>query len=194
VPAVSLSTGGTEVFTNLEETHLAASVLEIALATSAAPFYFPIATIGAGQYADGGLAANTPDLIALQRARQIFGVSPAQISCLSVGTTSRLVGRAPFSNNDRGIMTWASNLYLIDLIMSCQQELVDAAMKTELGERYLRVNPPVSHDQSKILGLDNASREATVLLKELARHSAADTLKTQFMALALAHSGQVCSA
>jgi uncharacterized protein len=72
VPAVNLTKGRPQVFKtphNIDfcsDLHL--KVVDVALATSAAPTYFPVAEIGDALYADGGLYANSPDLLALHEA------------------------------------------------------------------------------------------------------------------------------
>ena len=44
--------------------------------------------IGDNLYVDGGLYANSPDLIALHEAEQFFGIGIGEIRLLSVGTTT----------------------------------------------------------------------------------------------------------
>src|SRR5277367_2880466 len=71
VPTVCLTKGGPQIFktdhhADFSRDHRLKAV-DVALATSAAPSYFPIAEIDDGLYADGGLYANSPDLPSMRR-------------------------------------------------------------------------------------------------------------------------------
>jgi patatin-like phospholipase/acyl hydrolase len=76
VPAVNLTKGKPQVFKTAHHadfrTDLHLKVVDVALATAAAPTYFPIAEIGDSLYADGGLYANSPDLLALHEAEHFL--------------------------------------------------------------------------------------------------------------------------
>ena len=92
IPTVCLTKGGPQIFkTNhhrdFSRDHRLKAV-DVALATSAAPSYFPIAEIGDGLYADGGLYANSPDLIAIHEAEHFFRADITDIRILSIGTTT----------------------------------------------------------------------------------------------------------
>lgn len=68
------------------------SLLDVAMATSAAPIYFPMGIVKSdfseSQYMDGALVANSPVLAAVLHAVHSIGVDPSQISVLHVGTTT----------------------------------------------------------------------------------------------------------
>jgi patatin-like phospholipase/acyl hydrolase len=79
IPAVCLTKGGPKVFKTGHHPRFVLDwrlpVSDVALATSAAPTYFPAHRIGDDLYADGGMFANSPDMIALHEAEQFLGVS-----------------------------------------------------------------------------------------------------------------------
>lgn len=58
---------------------------DVALTTSAAPYYFPIKTIDGVDYTDGGVFQNNPALIALVIAKRLFPTR-SRLCMLSVGT------------------------------------------------------------------------------------------------------------
>ena len=68
------------------------TLLDVAMATSAAPVYFPVGIVKSdfseSQYMDGALVANSPVLAATLHAVHSMGVDPSQISVLHIGTTT----------------------------------------------------------------------------------------------------------
>ena len=78
VPAVNVTRSLTKVF---KTPHGAASrgdetvrAVDVAMATSAAPAYFPAVRIGDALYADGGMFAVAPDQVALHEAEHFMKV------------------------------------------------------------------------------------------------------------------------
>lgn len=76
VPAVNLTKGKPQVFKTAHHPTFVRDwrlkVVDVALATSAAPTYFPIHRIGGEMFADGGLYANSPDQLALHEAEHFL--------------------------------------------------------------------------------------------------------------------------
>jgi patatin-like phospholipase/acyl hydrolase len=58
----------------------------VALATSAAPTYFPPHAADGAVFVDGGLIANAPDLLLATLAMRLFAVELAGLKICSVGT------------------------------------------------------------------------------------------------------------
>ncbi len=72
-------------FDNFKGGELESDIVEVALATSAAPIYFP----SAGRYVDGGIIANNPSMCALAQALQFkaeLGIELEDIELLSIGS------------------------------------------------------------------------------------------------------------
>lgn len=109
------------------------SVVEAALATSAAPIYFPTA----GRFIDGGVVAGNPAMAAVAQALH-EGVPLEEIVVLSMGT-----GKSPryldIYNADWGLAQWNTNL--LDIMLSGGAKIPDYQVKQLLGERYFRVDP-----------------------------------------------------
>lgn len=107
-------------------------LVDIALATSAAPMYFPRHMIENQQYVDGGLCANNPNLIGLHEADYFFDVSLKDIALLSIGTLSSKRTVNASNNKDGGLIDWAESKYklgdsarnIIDLTLANQQMLI----------------------------------------------------------------------
>ena len=92
IPAINMTKGSVQMF---KTAHCRQFVVDknrkaadVAMATSAAPFFFPLAQVGDAFYADGGLAANAPDLCAIHEATAFLEQQPKDIFLLSIGTTT----------------------------------------------------------------------------------------------------------
>jgi predicted acylesterase/phospholipase RssA len=192
VPAVSLTKGSAQVFKTPHHPRFQMdwklNPVDVAMATSAAPTIFPLARIGDNLYADGGLFANAPDLMAVHEARTFFeGVDVSDIHILSVGTTSQNFTFGHAGGTNLGIMGWARQFRLLRVIMSSQQKLVDDMIRHMLGDRYFRVDAAQSPQQSAELGLDKASRDAIQTLGALAANSVQEIISDARIADFLAH-------
>ena len=143
---------------------LGLTLMDAMLATSAAPAHFPVHSFQHHRFVDGGLAANAPDLHALQCAQQMY--PGAEVHMLSIGTANPLHGRDPSAVPGRGLM-WAGPV--IELVTSAQEMLAVQECATRMGtHRYLRLNMPPSSAQQKQLDFDVADQTSTDLLLSLA--------------------------
>lgn len=114
---------------------------EVALATAAAPTYFPAAIvsnkIANTAYFDGGVWANCPAMAAIIEAVCYLNVPLDRIDILSIGTTEE-----PFTVKNKGrsgLIGWGTAL--INLLMSTQVESALKHAELLVGEpRFLRIN------------------------------------------------------
>lgn len=114
------------------------SLLDAALATSAAPTFFPPHRIGDTTYVDGGLTANAPDLVALGDAIELCGARPEDIHMLSIGTAG---GRqAGGSIRFGGRLPWILSHDLVPLVIAAQEDAAIAQARRILGDRFFRVD------------------------------------------------------
>jgi patatin-like phospholipase/acyl hydrolase len=175
VPAVNLTKGKPQVFktphheTFKRDLHLRA--VDVAMATSAAPTFFPIAEIGDELFADGGLYANSPDILALHEATHFLGADPGAISVLSVGTTTSQFSFSHVGGLRLGIIPWMKGQKLVQVILSSQQASVDYMLRHRLGDRYVRVDELQSKEQERELALDVATEDAQRTIRALAEAS-----------------------
>jgi len=172
IPAVNLSKGAPQIFKTPHHSDfridLDRKVVEVALATSAAPTFFPLAEVDGALFTDGGLFANSPDLLALHEAVHFFEVPEKEIRLLSIGTTTAQFSFAHSKKNNLGISQWFKGSRLLNVIIASQQKSVDYMMQHRLGERYLRLDEIQSKEQEKVLGLDIATNEAKKTIQALA--------------------------
>jgi len=182
IPAVNVTEGRPQVFKSRHKAEWTRDwkfkAVDVALATSAAPTFFELAEVGGNLYADGGLFANAPDLLALHEAEHYFSVPPEAIRILSIGTTTKSYSVSFSAGREFGIADWMQDERLFSVTISSQQQLVDQLMLHKLGSRYLRLDHEPSNEQAFDLGLDVASDVARKTLLALAAKATSDILGT----------------
>lgn len=143
---------------------LGLTLLDAMLATSAAPMHFPTHAARKHHFVDGGLAANAPDMLALQLAQNLWPGSDVRL--LSIGTANPLAGRDPDKLPSRGI-GWAKPA--VELCMHAQESTaVDHCSRVLGPDRYLRLNNHPSESQAAKVSLDLATESSTKILLSLA--------------------------
>lgn len=126
---------------------------EVALATSAAPLYFPAAEIGESECKiDGGLWANNPLLVAIAEAKKLgFGLDQVEVFSLGTGDAIYQV------NNDvakkSGLKSWGTDI--IDLTFQVQSKSATYTAHYLLGDNLCRISPTFGRK----LGLDSTEKE-----------------------------------
>lgn len=175
VPAVNVSLSQTKVFktphgdrSGGDERVLA---VDVAMATSAAPAYFPSVKVGRHLYADGGIFAVAPDQVALHEAEHFLGIVPAQVSMLSIGTATSGYKPADGVDANDGAVGWLSDGRLILTTVAVQQQHVESMMEDRLGARYQRLDS--EWPSTAGLGIDIATPEASEILSRMAAQTLA---------------------
>jgi patatin-like phospholipase/acyl hydrolase len=194
IPAVNVTQGEPQVFKTRHKAEWTRDwkfkVVDIALATAAAPTFFELAEVGGNLYADGGLFANAPDLVALHEAEHFFAVPTDSVRILSVGTTTKSYSVSFGSGRQFGIADWMEDQRLFSVTISAQQQFVDQLIQHKLQDRYFRLDHEPSQEQARDLGLDVASETARKTLKALADKVTTDVLGNRLQAF-LAHQPQL---
>ena len=141
------------------------SAVDVAMATSAAPLYFPMARLENSNFVDGGIVANAPDMCAVHEAVKFLDQDIKDISVLSIGTTTSKFSLPSSLGRNFGQKLWLENGRLVSTILSSQQQLVDFMLKHQLADRYVRFDEQPSPEQISDLGLDLATgnRRQTLL-------------------------------
>ena len=143
-------------------------MVDVAMATSAAPTYFPALNLQDVRLVDGGLWANNPVLVGIAEAISMFEVPLESVRVFSLGTTSDLAYHHP-SLDQGGLVQWA--IRAVPMIMTAQS--VGAAGIAEhllTPDRHLRHDPAVP---PKVLKMD---RVDTSKLMGLARSTSRDII------------------
>jgi predicted acylesterase/phospholipase RssA len=191
VPAINLTKGRPQLFKTPHHpdfsTDLHLKVADVALATAAAPTYFPIAEIGDALFADGGLYANSPDLLALHEAQHFFGQRDESVYLLSVGTTTSQFSFAHATGRHLGAFGWWRDQRLVSAMIASQQYSVDFMIGHRLGERYLRLDAEQSREQERYLALDVATEDAQRTIRGLAAATVQSHINDERLKRFLAH-------
>lgn len=183
IPAVNVTEGKPQVFKTRHKAEWRRDwklrAIDVALATAAAPTFFELAEVENSRYADGGLFANAPDLVAVHEAEHFFEAPRDAIRLLSVGTTTRKYSVSHTAGRAFGIGDWMADQRLFNVIISAQQQFVDQLVAHRLGGNYLRIDQEPSNEQANDLGLDVATEAARTTLLALADKSVTDVLGTR---------------
>jgi len=126
-------------------------IVDVALATSSAPTYFPSHGWAAGQdvtcYADGGLFANNPSDSALAYASAAGSdISKARLISFGTGATAPPAPKAMLDGQaqlDWGYNQWilSGPHYLLSALFDGSVAASHFRSREQLGERYCRVQP-----------------------------------------------------
>lgn len=194
VPAVNLTKGKPQVFKTPHHPDfrldLNLRVVDVALATSAAPTYFPLAEIGDSLFADGGLYANSPDILALHEATHFFKADEGSVRILSIGTTTAQFSFGHSKTRNFGIAHWFRGQRLTQVIIASQQKSVDDMLRHRLAERYVRLDTTQSKEQERMLGLDVATNEAQKTIRALASATVQENINKPMLQEMLKHQAQ----
>lgn len=192
IPAVNATTHQGWVFKtphNQDSNHRdnAYSLVDVCLASSAAPIYRSLAAInkpGATAidlFVDGGLWANNPVLVALSEALRLASPEQAiEIYCL--GTSPEIAGDVLDSDHPHwGLVDWLFGGRALELSLDAQAGVFDYL--ADIFSKHL--NRPVSiirfpqrnpsAAQAKLLKLDSTSKASFDLMQQLASGAADDT-------------------
>ncbi|MCP5285402.1 MAG: patatin-like phospholipase family protein [Burkholderiaceae bacterium] len=180
VPAVNYTTGRGQFFKTphhqtFEFDHRM-SLVDVAIATAAAPVYFPLARNNRGVFADGGLVGNAPGLFGLHEVRTFL--APKQdirVRVLSIGTMTIGATLRGSASLDRGFGRWGGGLF--DLVISAQESSVDYMLRQSLGDDYYQIDDKATPDQSRdVKELDRVTPGSTNTLRDRGMHAAQRTL------------------
>lgn len=175
IPCVNISNSMTKVFKTPHATGSTgdetARAVDVAMATCAAPAFFPAVPIGGALFADGGMFAVAPDQVALHEAEHFMGISPERIRMLSIGTGTSGYQPAQGVDANSGAIGWLANGRLLLTLISVQQQHVQAMMEDRLRSRYIRLDEAWPAQAG--LGIDVATRHSANVLCNMAR----DTLE-----------------
>jgi len=182
IPAVNLSDAQGIIFKtphSIELTRDAELLMyKVALATSAAPTFFPstkIDSVSSG-LVDGGLWANNPAFIGAIEAISYFVGNDKpfdQFSILSLGSISSSKSWFPKNHERASLFNWGAKIF--PLTISTQSNAMDNLLKIASNKKlfpmgnYIRLDEPaLSPNHMKFIDLDFASDKSIEILLDLA--------------------------
>lgn len=162
------------------------SLVDAALATSAAPIYFPIFENRAGRFIDGGIVGNSPGLFGYHEAKHFLSNGEnLNIRILSIGTANQNFGLSGSFKPDAGFARWRECLF--EILISSQEGYTSYVLHHLLGSNFYQINAQPTPVQSKDIGLDKTNLAAIKVLTGLAVGSAQDFLGSNESKLFLNH-------
>lgn len=142
------------------------TLLDVALATTAAPTYFPPHVLNGQLLVDGGLFANAPDAIAILDAQAYLHTTLENIHVLSIGTMSPTRALIPTHRSpDPSHFGWYFKFRFIDRVLEVQERAGCEMARRLIGERWKRLDEKPNAQQAPFLKLDNVSADTTRLLQ-----------------------------
>jgi len=174
IPSLNYSTGEPVIFKTPHHVDFKRDhnhrIVDVAMATSAAPAYFPRHSFNNSQYADGGLYANAPGLLGLHEANKFFNQDIENVRLMAVGTMSSRFTVDPRQNRDGGVRDWGGgwpikmSRRLFGLSISAQEVLSDFMLVHRLGKHYVHVDDELHDERARAVALDIADHNAREVL------------------------------
>lgn len=140
-------------------------IWQVAMATSAAPTYFPVfKEINSIRHIDGGIWANNPTMVGIVEAVSMLSIPIENIKVFSLGTTDEIKNR-PGNLDSGGLFQWSR--VATNLILRAQSIGIHTQSLHLLGvDKIVRLNPKVP---DKLFKLDRMTSEE--LLSKAAHES-----------------------
>lgn len=191
IPTVNITTGQPYVFKSDHVPQLTRDknrlIKEVALATTAAPTYFPIVELetmnGKEQFVDGGLWANNPSLLGIQEYLKFYkDVSHFSDFCLL--SISSLHEHTKFPDPGKvhlrkSFLSWGDKL--ISLMIDSQSGAVHhhiEYLRSNIGGRYLRIpSVNLSEAEKRNITLDRACPKSIRILVEKGTQAAEEWIR-----------------
>lgn len=149
----------------------AEKLIDVCLATSAAPTFFPAHTTALGPMLDGGLVVNNPDSLALLECMSRWPHRTNAIEMFSIGTAGTesggMAGNVPSSG-----FRWSG--VITEFMISAQERLAAQQVRDFLGPRYMRINHKPAIGQLALSEMSVVDNSMTQTLMSLAIAAVAD--------------------
>jgi patatin-like phospholipase/acyl hydrolase len=148
IPSLSLETGKVHIFKTAHhprlQTDYRRTMVDVALATSAAPSYFPVhRTDGSALLIDGGLWANNPVGIASVEAVAVLNWPRDDVEVFSISCTGETYAAGLAANRHMGKLYWANRL--LDTTSAGQSSAAIGTAQVLFGRDHVhRVEPMVA--------------------------------------------------
>ncbi len=157
IPSLNLETGEVHVFKTAHHERFVRDdkekVVDVALATAAAPTFFPTHNLESGTpLIDGGMWANNPMSAAAVEALGVLEWPKGSVKLLGVGCTTPVASTQDRGQRGRGKLYWATRV--ADTFMAGQSSSSLGAAQLLLGhENVHRVSPSVGAAMYKLDGV-----------------------------------------
>lgn len=158
IPSLNLTTGEVHIYKTAHhprlKTDYKVSMTEVALATSAAPTYFPTHKSAAGvPLIDGGMWANNPSAVAATEALSMLEWKKGEFKILSISCTGEPLALEAGTQKGHGRAYWGWRF--LKTIMKAQSSASHGMTQHLAGhENIIRIDPTVPRGKYKLDGID----------------------------------------
>ena len=129
-------------------------MVDVALATSAAPTFLPVARVTKGRLIDGGVWANNPSVVAIAEAISMLGAPLESVHVLNIGTTEALTRYARRLDKG-GLVQWSTKA--ASVVLAAGSQGARGTAEHLLGQqRYTRFDAAVPRGEFKLDKVDSA--------------------------------------
>jgi patatin-like phospholipase/acyl hydrolase len=179
IPSFNLTNGQPKVFkkSGSQTEHFVDNTIklvDIALATSAAPSYYPIHEHNNFLYTDGGVWANNPSLCGLLEAIDYYvgeGKEFDDFSILSISSITTPNGWVSTSNKSKSIIGWKEKMFQTALdgqSYFTDYFLLKIVPKINPKGKYFRIkSPELSKAQMNVITMDRADKKTLSTIQSL---------------------------
>ena len=179
IPSFNLTNGQPKVFkkSGSQTEHFVDNTIklvDIALATSAAPSYYPIHEHNNFLYTDGGVWANNPSLCGLLETIDYYvgeGKEFDDFSILSISSITTPNGWVSTSNKSKSIIGWKEKMFQTALdgqSYFADYFLLKIVPKINPKGKYFRIkSPELSKAQMNIITMDRADKKTLSTIQSL---------------------------
>ena len=179
IPSFNLTNGQPKVFKKAgnQTEHFVDNTIklvDIALATSAAPSYYPVHEHNNFLYTDGGVWANNPSLCGLLEAIDYYvgaGKEYDDFSILSISSITNPNGWISTSKKSKSIIGWKEKMF--QTALDGQSYFTDYFLRKIVPKinpkgNYLRIkSPDLSSVQMNIITMDRADKKTLLTIQSL---------------------------
>jgi patatin-like phospholipase/acyl hydrolase len=184
IPTMNLTTGENVVIKSPHQPHFTRDgkhlLVDVALATSAAPTFFPLATMktfDGAQLIDGGMWANNPSLLGIVEALRYYvgnNKRYEQFKLLSLANISNDIGWSVKKRKSLSLRHYGTKI--IEITMESQIQAINNYIQhlmEVLPGDYIRIESPnLSPEQSRCINMDRADQIALSTIAGLAESEA----------------------
>lgn len=140
IPSWDVHSGSVHVFKTPHHERLRRDwriqMVDVAMATAAAPTYFPAARVDGHRLIDGGVWANNPSVVGIAEAVSMLGAPMSALRVLNIGTTDH-VSHHPRSLDTGGLARWAR--HAVPLVLTASSRGAQGIAEHLVGkDRYSR--------------------------------------------------------
>lgn len=181
IPSVNLETGEIYIYKTAHHARLQRdykqSIVDVALATSAAPIFFPTQINSSGTpLIDGGIFANNPTGLAVVESIGMLNWDRNLLKILSLGCTTEPININKSNKSSLGLKDWATKI--VSIFMSAQSSSSLGTAQLLAGhENIIRIDPIMPPGKFGLDGIkeinslkglgDSEARKALPKLKEI---------------------------